>query len=231
MSAVTSAIGNVTGAIGSGVGDIFGGITGATQAANAAEQAAQTQAISAQAGVDEQRRQFDAIVRMMTPYIQAGTTALDQQQGLLGLQGSEQQQAAINQLQASPFFQAQLQQGQNAMLQNASATGGLRGGNTQAAMALLAPQLLNQTYQQQLAQLSGLTHLGQASAGLQAGAGQQSASSIADLLGQQGAALAGGQIARGAVPGIVAGQVGAGLSGFLAAGGLPGIKSSLGLEF
>lgn len=181
----------------SGLMKPIGNLTGSNQQIEAAQQAAGTQAASSQAAIDEQRRQFDAIVQMMSPYLQAGTSAIGQQQSLLGLQGSDQQQAAINQLQQSPFFQAQLQQGQNAMLQNASATGGLRGGNVQAAMAQFAPQLLNQTYQQQLAQLGGLSSLGQSSAGLQANAGQASAANVGNLLNQQGAALAGGQIAGG----------------------------------
>lgn len=217
-------MGGVTDFIGDTVGDVVGGITGASQQAEAAQQAAGTQAASSQAAIDEQRRQFDAIVKMMSPYITAGTGALSQQQGLLGLQGYDQQQAAINQLQQSPFFQAQLQQGQNAMLQNASATGGLRGGNTQAAMGMLAPQLLNQTYQQQLAQLGGLSHLGQASAGLQADAGQASAANIGSLLGQQGAALAGGQVAQGGVTSNVFGTLMQGAGAFAGMGGVPGIK-------
>lgn len=175
----------------------LGNITGSNQQIEAAQAAAGTQAASSQSAIDEQRRQFDAIVKMMSPYLQAGSSAIGQQQNLLGLSGTSNQQSAINQLQQSPFFQAQLQQGQNAMLQNASATGGLRGGNVQAAMGMLAPQLLNQTYQQQLANLGGLSNLGQASAGLQASAGQASAANIGNLLGQQGSALAGGQIAGG----------------------------------
>lgn len=185
-----SAVGNV-------VGDVIGGITGAKQQGEAAQSAAQTQAASAGQAVDEQRRQFDAIVQMMSPYLQAGTSALGQQQNLLGLGGADSQQQAINQLQQSPIYTSMLQSGQNALLQNASATGGLRGGNTQAALAQLSPNILSQVYQQQLANLGGLSQLGQSSAGLQANAGQASAANIGNLLNQQGAALAGGQIAKG----------------------------------
>ncbi|MFA5040004.1 MAG: hypothetical protein WC464_00020 [Bdellovibrionales bacterium] len=210
--------------VGDFLGNVVGGITGASQAADAASAAAGTQAASAQSGIEEQRRQFDAIVKMMSPYLQAGESALGQQQTLLGLRGASDQQSAINQLQQSPFFQAQLQQGQNAMLQNASATGGLRGGNTQAAMGMLAPQLLNQTYQQQLAQLGGLSQLGQSSAGLQANAGQASAANIANLYGQQGAALAGGQMAQGGVAGSSFNTLLQGAGLFAGVGGMPGIS-------
>lgn len=185
-----SSVGNV-------VGDVIGGFTGAKQQGEAAQSAANLQAVSAQQGIDEQKRQFDAIVKMMSPYLQAGTSALGQQQNLLGLGGAGQQQMALDQLKQGPLYQSMLNTGQNALLQNASATGGLRGGNTEAALAQLAPNILSQVYQQQLGNLGGLTQLGQSSAGMQANAGQASAGNIANLLNQQGAALAGGQLAKG----------------------------------
>lgn len=190
-------MGGVAKSIGGAVGGIVGGLTGSTKASNAAGQAAQTQAASSQAGIDEQRRQFNAIMQMMSPYLQAGNSAIGQQQGLLGLQGADAQQGAINNLMQGPLYQTMLDQGQNALLQNASATGGLRGGNTQAALAQLSPNILAQVYQNQLSNLGGLSQLGQSSAGLQANAGQASAANIGNLLNQQGAALAGGQIAKG----------------------------------
>lgn len=185
------------GFVGDFVGDVVGGVTGASQQAEAGQAAAQTQAASSEAAIQEQRRQFDKIIELMTPYIQAGTGSLGQEQAMLGLRGASEQQASINQLMQSPLYQTMIQQGQNALLQNASATGGLRGGNTQAALAQLSPQILSSVYQNQLANLRGLTQLGQSSAGLQASAGQNSASNIGNLLQQQGAALAGGQIASG----------------------------------
>lgn len=222
-------MGSVGKFIGNTIGSVIGGVTGASQQAEAAQQAAGTQAASAQAGIEEQRRQFDAIVKMMSPYLQAGTQALGQQRGLLGLAGTQQQQAAIEQLQKSPIFTSMLQQGQNALLQNAAATGGLRGGNTQAALAQLSPQLLSQVYQHQLANLGGLTNLGQSSAGLQAGAGQNSAENIANLLGQKGAATAGGQMAAGSVPASSFGTLLQGAGMFAGMGGsLPGLSSLTG---
>lgn len=175
----------------------LGNLTGSNQQLEAAQGAAQTQAASSQAAIDEQRRQFDAVIKMMSPYVAAGTSAIGQQQNLLGLSGSDAQQNALQQLQQSPLFSSMMQQGQNALLQNASATGGLRGGNTQAALAQFAPNILANIYQQQLSNLGGIAGLGQASAGLQAAQGQASSANIGNLLQQQGAALAGGQIAGG----------------------------------
>lgn len=125
--------------------------------------------------------------------------ALQAQQALIGLGGQPAQREAIAALEASPEFQALTQQGENALLQQASATGGLRGGNLQGALAQFRPQLLAQLINQQYGRLGGLTTLGQASAAGVGAAGQQTGAAIADLLAKQGAATAGGQIARGSV--------------------------------
>ena len=185
--------------IGDLVGDIFGGITGAKQAGEAAERAGATQAASAQAGIDEQRRQFDKLVELMSPYVAAGTPALEAQQAFLGLKGPEAEAAAIERIRGGETFQALAGQGEEALLQRASATGGLRGGNIQAALAQFRPQLLSSLLEQQYGRLGGMTSLGQNAAAGQAGAGMGSATNIANLLSNQGQAIAGGQIARGNV--------------------------------
>ena len=185
--------------IGNAVGKIVGGITGATQQGQAAERAAATQAGSAEAAIAEQRRQFDMLTELLRPYVEAGQPALQGQQALIGLRGAPEQQAAISAIEQSPFFQSAVRQGEEALLQRASATGGLRGGNIQAALAQFRPQMLESQIAQQYERLGGLTSLGQASAAGQAGAGMQSAGAIGNLLAQRGAALAGGQLAQGSV--------------------------------
>jgi len=185
--------------IGNAIGDVVGGITGAKQQAKAAEAAAGTQAGYAQAGIEEQRRQFDMLTELLRPYVEAGTPALQQQQAFLGLRGAPEQQAAIGALEQSPFFQSAVRQGEEALLQQASATGGLRGGNIQAALAQFRPAMLQQQIAQQYQNLAGLTSLGQQSAAGQGSSGMQTAGSIGELLAQKGAALAGGQLAKGSV--------------------------------
>jgi len=191
--------------VGDFIGDVFGGITGAKQAGQAAERAGDIQAAAAREGIAEQRRQFDKLIELMAPFVTAGvgepgvTGALQAQQELLGLRGTEAQQRAISGLEQSPILQALTRQGEEALLQRASATGGLRGGNVQAALAQFRPQLLSDVIQQQYSNLGGLTKIGQASAAGQAAAGMESAGAISDLLGQAGAARAGGIMGRGGV--------------------------------
>lgn len=189
------------------IGNVLGSITGAKQAGKAAERAGETQAAAAQAGIEEQRRQFDALVELMSPYVQAGTGAMQQQQALIGLQGPEAQQQAISGFEQSPLFQSLQQQGESAILQSASATGGLRGGNVQAALSQYRPQLLNQLIEQQYGRLGGLATMGQASAAGQASGGMQSASNVGNLLANQAQAIAGGQMARGGLQRQVFGDI------------------------
>jgi hypothetical protein len=185
--------------IGDAIGDVFGGITGSKQAGKAAEAAGRTQAAASQSGIEEQRRQFDQLIELMAPFVAAGQPALEQQQAFLGLGGAGAEQAAIDRISGGAGFQAAVQQGENALLQNASATGGLRGGNIQAALAQFRPAMLNQAIEQQYSRLGGMTTLGQNAAAGQASAGMTSGVNVANLLGQQGQALAGGQIARGGI--------------------------------
>lgn len=180
-------------------GLLVGGATlyGNYQAGKAASKAAGAQSQAAQLGIDEQHRQFDALQKLMSPYVEAGTGALAGQRDLLGLNGPQAQSAAIANIQSGPQFSALNQQGQNAILQNASATGGLRGGNTQAALAQFSPQLLSQLINQQYVGLGGMATAGQNAAAGVGSAGMNAGANIGNLLGQQGAANAGGYLAQG----------------------------------
>lgn len=169
-------------------------VYGAKKSGDAAKDAADAQSESSEAGIAEQQRQFDKLTELLAPYVNAGTGALTGQQNILGLNGAEAQANAINGIENSAYFQSTARQGESAILQNASATGGLRGGNTQGALAQFRPQLLNQLVQQQYQNLGGITALGQNSAAQQGNAGMQSANNISGLLAQQGQAQAGGYI-------------------------------------
>lgn len=236
---------------------------------NAAESAASTQAASAQGGIDEQRRQFDAVQKLLAPYVQAGGSALggyapyqaagtgalptlqqyaqagapalEQQQALIGLRGPEAQRQAIAGISGGEEFKALSEQARNSLLQGASATGGLRGGNIQGALAQFEPRLLNELINQQYGRLGGLAatggtvaqnlassglsatgelaRIGQASAAGVGTAGQQTGVNIATLMGQQGAAQAGADIAQGRAFGAIPSAISGGLGIFQGLGG------------
>jgi hypothetical protein len=171
-------------------------VVGGIMQADAAEDAANIQAGAAGQGISEQRRQFDALQALLKPYTEAGLPALEQQQAFLGLRGPDAERAAIERIQGGVGFQEAVRQGEEALLQRASATGGLRGGNVQAALAQFRPALLNQAIEQQYSRLGGMTTLGQQSAAGVGAAGMETGTNIANLLGQQGAALAGGELGQ-----------------------------------
>jgi len=218
---------------------VLGSITQSRAASKAA--GAQTQA--AEMGIEEQRRQFDEIQRLLQPYVQAGQGAIggfapfqqagaqafQQQQALSGLLGPEAQRAAVAQLEQSPEMAALTRQGEEAILQRASATGGLRGGNVQAALSQFRPQVLSGLIERQLGRLGGfagtglnvteqLYRGGQASAANQASAAGTMGANVSNLLQQQGAAQAGGALGRGAAFGQLA-QIPGQLAGYQMATG------------
>lgn len=157
--------------------------------------------------IGEQKRQFDMVRETLAPYItagnkalkglkpyqKAGLAALSGQRDLIGLNGTDAQKAAIAGLENSPEMAAYIQQGENALLQNAAATGGIRGGNTQGALAQFRPSMLAGMINQQYERLGGLTGLGANTTGMvyqtgassaagQANAGMQLAAGIGNTL-------------------------------------------------
>ncbi|WP_443700160.1 hypothetical protein [Pseudomonas sp.] len=181
-----------------GVAAAVGGAYLSSQSSKkAAQSAANAQTQSSDAAIAQQNKQFEALQKMQSPFVNAGTGALGAQQSLLGLNGYDAQQSAIGGIQNGAQFQALNQQGQNSILQNSAATGGLRGGNTQAALAQFSPQLLQQLIQQQYSNLGGITSIGQNAAAGVGNAGMSNANSISGLLQSQGSARAGAALATG----------------------------------
>lgn len=177
-------------------GLIVGGtsLIGGVMQSSAAKSAGAAQERAAMMGVEEQRAAREEMRKLLEPYVAAGTPALQQQMAALGLAGQESQAEFVKQQEQSPIFQALARQGEEAMLQQASATGGLRGGNLQGALAQFRPALLNQFLTQQYERLGGMTALGQRSAAGVGAAGQETAGAIGDLFGQMGAAQAGAKL-------------------------------------
>ena len=219
MSAVAAAF------VGSAV---IGGVVASSSASKAAKaqvQAADRSAEAQFAAIEEQKAARDELRRLLEPYAAAGTPALQQQMAALGLRGPTEQEAYVQQQEQSPIFQALARQGEEAILQRASATGGLRGGNVQGALAQFRPALLNQFLEQQYQRLGGMTTLGQQSSAGVGAAGTQAAGQIGQAYGnigqaytQAGQAQAGGALAQGNAWNQAFGNIG----GFAAAGGFGG---------
>ena len=213
---------------------IMAGVVGGTQilgsvlGANASRRAASTQAAAAEAGQQTQLQMFERTQEILRPYVQAGEAqlptlagyteagpqAFGRQLDLAGLRGAGAQESAIAGVQRQPRFGNLVQAGEEAILANASATGGLRGGNVQRSLADFRSDLLVDELEREYARLGGLTafgqgvsqnlaQLGQSSAANQSAAGLQTGQQIAGLQGAAGAARAGGTIGSAAAYGQV----------------------------
>lgn len=212
---------------------VGGAVIGGIATSSSASKAAKAQGQASDASIAEQRAQFEAMQRTLKPYVDAGTPALrqmasysevaqpalDEQQALSGMLGPEAQQQAIDRIEQSPLYLAHVAQGENAMLQQASATGGLRGGNIQAALAQFRPAVLQQMIEDKYNKMGGmvgfgagqnqnLAIMGQASAAGQAAAGMGMASNIGNALQNKGTAQARSALATGQAWGNVAGSIG-----------------------
>jgi len=206
------------------IGGVIAGVGAVGAAAigsGAAGRAADASAAATQATIAEQRAAREQLRKLLQPWVGGGNEALQQQMQLLGLNGIRNQRAAVQGIENSPMFRALAAQGEDAILQNASATGGLRGGNTQGALAQFRPALLNQQIQQQYANLTGLSQLGQASAAGVGQGGQLAAGNIGNAImgnatNQGNAAIAQGNQwnnAFGQIGGIAGNLIGQGAFG------------------
>lgn len=198
----------------------FIAVAGATLASgymayDAAGDAADDSRRAAGASIDEQRYQFDQLQQLLAPYAEGGEESLNAQRALIGLAGPDEQASAIKNLEQSPQFTSMVGQGEDAILANASATGGLRGGNVQRALAEFRPQMLSNLIQQQFSNLGGITSMGQNAAAMTGNAGMQSANNIGTILTNDATNQGNARIAQANTVGNTIG----GLAGMYAGGG------------
>lgn len=176
----------------------FGGaLLSSSAQKGAASDAAASQERQGKLAIEEQRRQFDKIQEILKPFVDAGTGALGGQQDLIGLGGDEAQQSAIDALKASPEFTSLVQTGEEGLLQNASATGGLRGGNTAGFLSELRPNILTSLINRQFGRLGGLTSIGQNAAAGTGNAGMRTGENISKIRGDVGDAQASSFLSAG----------------------------------
>jgi hypothetical protein len=172
-------------------------VVGGLMSGDASSQASGQQIAATQAGIDAQNKNFDYIKGILSPFVDTGTKANTGQADLTGLNGNNSQQTAIDAIKNSPYFGTLKAQGEDSILQNASATGGLRGGNTQLALSQFSPNLLQQLIQQQFSNLGGLTSNGLNATTTLGNASTNSANNVSNLYSQQGGYQAGNTIAQG----------------------------------
>lgn len=239
----------ITNAVGSVVGDL----TGAGAQADAAKKAANTQSAAAQSGINQLIQSLGDVRSLQQPFLAAGTNAipsyenaiggyggvLNNLNNLTGANGNAAQQTAINGLTSNPLYTSSMNLGQQAILANASATGGLRGGNTIASLGYLPNQVLSNVMQQQIGNLGtslqgsaglaglygNLVGLGSNTANTLSNAEMNTGANIANLAVGRGNAQAGANIAQGNATASGLNSLGSLLGG---SGGIGNLFSSIG---
>lgn len=133
-----------------GAGSLIGGLIGGNKSSKAADRAARLQYDAAMQGIEETARQFDLTRGDFASEQALGESGIAGYRALGGLDGADAQDQAIAALRESPFYQSLYRNGEEALLANASATGGLRGGNTQRALYELGEDTLSRAIERQL---------------------------------------------------------------------------------
>lgn len=200
------------------IATVGGGLLSANSQKSAGNKAAGAITDANNQGIAGLQDAQSSLADLLAPYITGGAGALTQQQDLLGMNGNTAMQKAIQAIQASPTFTAALDQGQKSILSNAAATGGLRGGNVQAALAQFSPQLLAQEINNRYGQLGSMSQMGLSAAGTQGASNVSTASAIAQLLQNSGQAQAGAALNSGKSNSGLFGSIGNAVGGLI--GGL-----------
>lgn len=180
---------------------IGGSIGGALISSAGSKSAADTQASAASNATTEQTMLASAAMNNANsnnaPYKQAGSTALSQIGGLLNLPGyaSVDPSSYLSNL---PGYKFQLQQGEQAINNAASAGSGTMNSATMAGLNNYAQGQAQTSYGNYLQQLSGLTQLGQASANNSTAAGTNILGNLSNQVGNNitgaGNAMAAGTV-------------------------------------
>jgi hypothetical protein len=182
-----------------------GGLVSAGVGAGASLSAANTQANAANNAANLQEQQFNTTQQEQAPYRQAGATALGT---LTSDMANGTGFASPFNFQADPGYGFQLQQGQQAINNSASAQSGVLNGGTLKALDQYTTGLANTTYgdaynrylagsQQGYNQLLGVSQLGENATQATGNAGAAAANNAGNYLTQAGNATASGAVGAG----------------------------------
>lgn len=172
---------DIANSTGVGRNDIAQGLAGAMSSIGSgagALAAAQTQGLNR---IDQSTGQA---IGYLDPYASTGAEAQQREAALSGALGNAAQQQAISGFMESPGQKFLRERQEQALLRNASATGGLRGGSTLSALQEQASGIAAQQQQQQLENMRNIAQRGQQAAGQQGQFAQTGGTTGANLIGQ-----------------------------------------------
>lgn len=151
-------------------------VLGGLFSSNSSKKAANAQTQAQLAGIESQERMFNRALELQQPYREAGYDAIT---GLQGMLGADNRANLLTDYYNSQEFLGYQAQAEEAALRNAAATGGLRSGSTQAALATIAPQLGANYLNSQQNILTGLGNWGTGAAAQGASQAQSLGAGIA----------------------------------------------------
>lgn len=187
---------------------IIGKLTGSDKQAKAANNAANLQYQSTKEASQTQKDMYDQTRKDLSPYTQAGTSALAQIMGGMGPNGQFMQAYSGQDIYDDPSYQFRLQQGQDSIQSGAAAQGGLLSGATQKALLNYGQEAASQEYNNaynrfnadqtnQYNRLANLVGMGQNAAAQTGNAGMQTAQAVASNTMAGANAQAANQITQG----------------------------------
>ena len=175
---------------------IIGGsaLLGAGASVYGANKAASAQKKAANQASQIQKDQYEQTRADLAPYRDTGSNALSQYQSLLGLNGQEKAQQALQGYTQSPYLSQLIKDTQAGVDASSAARGGLFSGATAQAIGNKTGQLYLGDYNNYLSRIGGLVDTGQNAASQTGQFGANAAAGRSNAAMQAGNAQAGGWI-------------------------------------
>lgn len=203
------------GAVVAGGASLLGGALSSSSSKKAAKQ----QAAAAEAATQVQKDMYDQTRNDLSPYRDAGSTALSQLMGQMGTNGYFNQTYTGQDIYNDPSYQFRLNQGLDSVQSGAAAQGGLLSGATLKALNNYAQDSASQEYSNAYSRfnadqtnrynrLANLVGVGQNAAAQTGNAGLQTAQAIANNTMSGANATAAGTIGSNNAWANAAGQLG-----------------------
>ncbi len=174
-------------------GSVVSGVLGA----RSARKAGQAQERGAEAGIAEQRRQFDITTGLQRPIFEAGDVARQELLASLGLAGPEAEAGFFERFKETRGQQFLRQQQEKSLTRTAAARGQLVGGNVLTALQEQAEGRAAGRLGEFQNRLAGIAGAGQTAATQTGQFGQQTAANVGNLLSQGAQARASGILGQG----------------------------------
>lgn len=180
--------------VGTAAAIIGGSLIGGAASAFGASKAADAQKKAAQQASNIQKQQYEQTRADLAPYRETGSNALSQYQSLLGLNGQEKAQQALQGYTQSPYLSQLITDTQRGVDASSAARGGLFSGATAQAIGNKTGQLYLGDYNNYLSRIGGLVDTGQNAASQTGTFGANAAAGRANAATAAGNAQAGGWI-------------------------------------